>query len=414
MRFFYDLLLLIVICAFCSAKQQNAASTLPPPTHVKVSENVASALLVQKTALTYPSAARNAGTQGTVVLKVIISSTGDVKGVTVISGDPILGEAAAEAVRHWKYKPYTLEGRPVEMETEVSIKFHLKEENLPSPSVLLGTFNENAYVNAYFDLFYPLSRDWVRETELIRKRFVAEKWGSGVYILLAAVHIPEHTAPLEADSSFVLSAIESISGSTTENCQRYLENLAADLSSGKETQEKGEVGEFSVAGRDFRSTDFKFRRDPRFRTTVCTQAKSYLLQWNVSGLSKSAVDNTVLTIKTLTPLPSSLTEQSVTQEWSNTPRYVKISSEIAKGLKIRQIDPVYPEEARRAQIQGSVDMRAVISKSGDVEDVEVIDGPIELVVSAVNAVRQWKYRPYVMNGTPVKFDIKITVDYHLT
>jgi TonB family protein len=58
--------------------------------------------------------------------------------------------------------------------------------------------------------------------------------------------------------------------------------------------------------------------------------------------------------------------------------------------------------------------RAVINKTGDVEDVEVLDGPIELVVSAVNAVRQWKFRPYLMNGTPVKVEVTITVDYHMS
>ncbi len=413
MRFLYDLLLLIVICAFCGAQQQNAATTAQT-SRVKVPESVASALLVQKTAPTYPSAERNAGIQGTVVLKVIVTDAGEVKEVTVNSGDPILGASAAEAVGHWKYKPYTVEGKPVEMETEVSIKFHLKEEKPPSPAVLLGTFDENAYVNTYFDLFYPLSRDWVGETELIRKKFVAEKFGPGVYVLLAAVHIPEHSAPLEADSSFVLSAIESISGSTTENCQRYLENLATDLGSSKEAQEKGKVGEFTVAGHDFRSTDFKFRIDPRFGTTVCTQAKSYLLQWNVNGVSESAVEKAVRTIKSLTALPPSVAQQSLRQDSTDAPKYVRISSETFQKLKLRQTDPVYPEEARRAQIHGSVDIRAVINKTGDVEDLEVLDGPIELVVSAVNAVRQWKFRPYLMDGTPVEVEVTIIVAYHMS
>lgn len=58
-------------------------------------------------------------------------------------------------------------------------------------------------------------------------------------------------------------------------------------------------------------------------------------------------------------------------------------------------------------------MRVVISRTGDVEDVEVLDGPIELAVSAVNAVRQWKYRPYIMKGEAVKVNAEITVNYGL-
>jgi len=59
-------------------------------------------------------------------------------------------------------------------------------------------------------------------------------------------------------------------------------------------------------------------------------------------------------------------------------------------------------------------MSAVISKTGDVVDLEVIEGPIELVVSAVNAVRQWKYRPYVLKGEPIEVDTQLTVNYTLT
>ena len=56
----------------------------------------------------------------------------------------------------------------------------------------------------------------------------------------------------------------------------------------------------------------------------------------------------------------------------------------------------------RGRALGGSGYGAVISKSGDVVDLEVLDGPIELAVSAVNAVRQWKYRPYVLNGEPVE------------
>jgi outer membrane biosynthesis protein TonB len=59
-------------------------------------------------------------------------------------------------------------------------------------------------------------------------------------------------------------------------------------------------------------------------------------------------------------------------------------------------------------------MSAVISKNGDVVDLEVLDGPIELAVSAVNAVRQWKYRPHVLNGQAVEVRTEIMVNYVLS
>ena len=91
-----------------------------------------------------------------------------------------------------------------------------------------------------------------------------------------------------------------------------------------------------------------------------------------------------------------------------------VASGVTQGLLVKTVQPVYPEQAKYAHIQGAVVMGAIISKNGDVTDLEVLDGPIELVVSAVNAVRRWKYRPYVLNGEPVEVDTRITVNYTLS
>ena len=95
------------------------------------------------------------------------------------------------------------------------------------------------------------------------------------------------------------------------------------------------------------------------------------------------------------------------------PVRVKVAPRVTSGLILKKVQPIYPEQARRARIQGAVVMSAVISKSGQIADLEVLDGAIELVVSAVNAVRQWKYRPYVVNGEPVEVDTSVTVYYTL-
>ncbi len=92
----------------------------------------------------------------------------------------------------------------------------------------------------------------------------------------------------------------------------------------------------------------------------------------------------------------------------------RVAQGVSQSLILKKVPPVYPQQAKYARIQGSVVMSAVISKSGDVVDLEVLDGPIELAVSAVNAVRQWKYRPYVLNGEPVEVRTQITVNYVLS
>jgi protein TonB len=86
---------------------------------------------------------------------------------------------------------------------------------------------------------------------------------------------------------------------------------------------------------------------------------------------------------------------------------------MSTGLLIKKVQPVYPPEARYTHIQGSVVLEAVINKVGDVVDLEVISGPRELVPSAVNAVRMWKYRPYLLNGEPVAVQTSVIVNYEL-
>jgi TonB family protein len=402
-----------------AALAQTSEGVPTPSRRVKVSDVVASSLIAEKTALQYPDSARNAGIQGTVVLNVVTSKTGDVKEVTVISGDPSLAQAAADAVKQWKYKPYVVDGSPVEMETQVSINFHLKSVEHAAPP--LGAFKDDLYSNEFFDVAYPLSRDWVRETEVMRKRVSADGQSPGIYVLLAAVHIPQQTAPLEADSSFVLSALES----ANRSCEQYLQSLGNALHSRKEAQQKGTATPLTIAGRDFYRIDFEFRESPSRRTFLCTQSKNYLLQWNIVGLSKGTVESSVSTLNAIHAGQSQTppAERSGMDAPSNSagdmqskPQVVRVrvAAGVTQGLILKKVPPVYPQQAKYAHIQGSVRMSAIISKNGDVVDLEILDGPIELAVSAVNAVRQWKYRPYVLNGEPVEVGTEITVNYVLS
>jgi periplasmic protein TonB len=95
------------------------------PTRQRVSSGVISGLLIRRISPTYPPLARQARIQGQVVLHAVISKEGSIEGLTLISGHPMLAPAAIEAVKQWKYKPYLLNGEPVEVDTEVMVNFTL-------------------------------------------------------------------------------------------------------------------------------------------------------------------------------------------------------------------------------------------------------------------------------------------------
>ena len=93
------------------------------PQKVKVSSGVAQGMLVHRVTPQYPTQARQQGIQGTVVLQAVIGKDGSVKNVKAVSGNSMLRQAAVDAVKQWKYKPYALDGEPVEADTEINVKF---------------------------------------------------------------------------------------------------------------------------------------------------------------------------------------------------------------------------------------------------------------------------------------------------
>jgi periplasmic protein TonB len=89
-------------------------------------------------------------------------------------------------------------------------------------------------------------------------------------------------------------------------------------------------------------------------------------------------------------------------------------SHMMEGNLIYKIQPVYPPLARQARIQGSVLLRAIISRTGTIENLNVISGHPMLVGAAIEAVRQWRYRPYILNDEPVEVETQVTVNFSLS
>jgi protein TonB len=94
------------------------------------------------------------------------------------------------------------------------------------------------------------------------------------------------------------------------------------------------------------------------------------------------------------------------------PQRIRVSSGVTQGLVIHKVEPAYPPIAKTARVSGTVILQAVISKEGTIENLRVISGHPLLTQSAVEAVKQWRYRPYILNGDPV--EVETTVEVHFT
>ncbi len=89
-------------------------------------------------------------------------------------------------------------------------------------------------------------------------------------------------------------------------------------------------------------------------------------------------------------------------------------SVMMQGYLVHRVEPVYPPSAKAARIQGRVQLQAIISRAGTIENLRVLSGHPMLVQAALDAVRQWRYRPYVLNGDPVEVETQVTVNFVLS
>lgn len=96
-----------------------------------------------------------------------------------------------------------------------------------------------------------------------------------------------------------------------------------------------------------------------------------------------------------------------------TPSTQHVSSGVMLGMLIDKVVPIYPAIARATRASGTVVLQATISRTGTIENLRVMSGPPMLRQAALDAVKQWRYRPYMLNGQPVEVETAVEVDFTL-
>ena len=92
---------------------------------------------------------------------------------------------------------------------------------------------------------------------------------------------------------------------------------------------------------------------------------------------------------------------------------LKVPADTMQRRIIHEVAPEYPEAARRAGVQGTVVLDAIVSAEGAVTQVQVVSGPEALSVAAIDAVRWWRYEPYVVNGQPAMVETTLSINFRL-
>lgn len=131
----------------------------------------------------------------------------------------------------------------------------------------------------------------------------------------------------------------------------------------------------------------------------------------VAGSGKSGLGGVVSSSSV--PLPKLAASAPQFASAPAAPQRIRVSQGVTQGLLIRQVKPQYPSMAREMRIQGDVVLDAIIDGDGVVRDLKAVSGPAILVAPAIQAVRQWRYKPYLLNGQPVEVETQIKLQFRL-
>ena len=105
---------------------------------------------------------------------------------------------------------------------------------------------------------------------------------------------------------------------------------------------------------------------------------------------------------------------AVTVVRTPTPHAVRLPSTVSEGMLVQKTIPVYPQIAIASRTQGTVELQATISRGGTIENLRVVSGPPMLQQAALDAVRTWRYRPYLLNGQPIEVETTVNVVFKLS
>ena len=92
---------------------------------------------------------------------------------------------------------------------------------------------------------------------------------------------------------------------------------------------------------------------------------------------------------------------------------MNVSQGVSQGLLIKKVQPSYPRNALALRIEGPVELMETISKTGDITHIKILSGDPQLTRAAAEAVKQWKYKPYLLNGEPVEIQTQVTINFKL-
>lgn len=319
-----------------------------------VTVDLGSAVLIHRTPLMYPDAARTGRVEGTVVIQATTDSSGNVTDARVVGGPDELRRGVLQSVLQWHF------ARNAGTQ-QVSVQFQTPADNGPriEPVVIV---NQAAAANV------PLS---AAAAEI---KSLQEQQSALLNSRVRGEAAPDFDAQLKALSAKV-QALQKIKGFVT-------------------------FGIYEPAGRELLASLPVHVGDAP--TTENMMA--------LSAAAKKFDEHLIVGSSQITPEEVEIRIAAPGSEMQK----IKVGGNVQQANLIKKVQPVYPPEAKAAGVQGTVLLSVTIGKDGSILTISVVSGDPMLVPVAIDAVKQWVYRPTLLNGNPVEVATEIQVNFTLS
>ena len=274
-----------------------------------------------------------------------------------------------------------------------------------------GSVANNVYTNECFGFSLAVPDGWHLNTQVVGADGKA-KHAAGVLILL--VLEPNK----EGSSGKIVLTARAASASGPSQQEFVSQSVHTQVDADREHRQMvKEAYPVDYSGKGFYRADLKQARSgggTLFVAYIYTKFRGNFIGETLMAGSPEELEQSANALQLITFREDTPNSKCVMGPGDVAPSRVRVSEGVARSLLIKKVTADYPELAKQARVQGQVVLQARIDKEGNVEDIKLVSGHPMLAPAAIAAVKQWKYKPYLLNGQAVAMETQIVVNFSLS
>ncbi|HYG98430.1 MAG TPA: energy transducer TonB [Terriglobales bacterium] len=276
-----------------------------------------------------------------------------------------------------------------------------------------GEFKGHTYRNHYFGMIYvlPEAEEWYVNDDLLKQNFSPSNLAGHFWLTV----LDRHTGTPIRERILIMADDAALYDSPMNSPEGFVAKLTeAQRKTGHDVVRSAYAVEYG--GRQFYRGDFnlQYTGGTLYKSSVSTQFQGFLISWTFVASSPEQLDRLVGSLSHVTFNPPRAPVPSATTIAGTAPaRRIRISEMVLDKFIVERPVPPYPKEARSRGVEGLVRLKIVLTNAGELASVQVVEGDPLLIEAALDAVRYWRFKPYILNGEPVEVESQVTIQFRL-